>query len=106
MTDKPIEMTFSAGDQIDLEHLITVEMIRRATEDIQYAIDNPLGEFYVRLGDEIHGVQWTYVGLEPEDYEEVVGDDGRIYYDPIGKYHWEYGGPDFEISGSWLEGKV
>lgn len=102
---KEVDLVFPAGDQIDLEHLLAVEMIRRASEDIQYAIDNQWGEFRIRQGDEIHGVQWTYVGLEPEDYEEVMTEDGRLDYKPIGPWHWEYGGPDFEVSCSWLESK-
>lgn len=97
-----VEFTFPAGDQVDLECCLKDEMIKRAS-NIQYAVDNPYGEFLVRQGEELHRVQWQYVGLEPEDYEEQVMPQGEIEYVPVGNWFWEYGSPDFEVSCSRRE---
>lgn len=95
-----IDLTFPGPyDQGELEALLYQEMCSRAKNDIQYAIDNPWGEFRVMMGNRIIGVQWRFVGLEPEDYEENEHGD----WIPAGEYHWEYGGPDFEVSCSWVE---
>jgi hypothetical protein len=105
MTDK-IEFVLPAGDQIDLETSLFRLMFERADEDMQYAIDNPWGEFLIQQGDELHSVQWTYVGLENTEYEEFVNENGHIDYCPIGEWYWEYDEPDFEVSCSWLERKL
>lgn len=101
MTEPKIEFTFPGPyDQVELEGPLCEAMCDRAKADIQYAIDNPWGEFIVQMGDALIGVQWQYVGLEAEDYEEHEV-DGQLEWLPIGDYYWEYDGPDFEVSCAW-----
>lgn len=102
--EKEFDFIFPAGDQIDLETWLADVMIERATADIKYAVANQWGESRIKLGDEVHHVQWQYVGLEAEDYEEKYNEETQqLDYVPVGDWFWEYDGPDFEVSCSWLE---
>lgn len=102
MTEQKIEFVFPGPyDQVELEGLLYKAMYERARLDIQYAIDNQWGEFIVKMGDTLMAVQWQYVGLEPEDFIEVEGPEGEQKWEPVGPWHWEYDGPDFEVSCAW-----
>lgn len=97
MTEQKIEFTFPGPyDQVELEGLLYEAMCERA-KDIQYAVDNPWGEFLVAMGDTVMAVQWQYAGLEPEDFVE----DDKGEWQPVGDWYWEYDGPDFEVSCAW-----
>lgn len=98
-----IEFVFPGPyDQSELEALLYKAMTERARLDIQYAINNPHGEFVVQMGDRNVGVQWQFVGLEAEDWEEVEKVGGECEWVPVGQWYWEYGGPDFEVSCAWV----
>jgi hypothetical protein len=88
----PIEFVFPEGDQVDLERNLREAMIERAISDPQYAFMHQWGEFFVKQGNTIHGVQWRYIGLE-------------IDYNPLWSLRWEDEdlGPDFEVECSWHE---
>lgn len=93
----PIEFVFPEGDQIDFESNLREAMIERAISDPQYAFTHQWGEFFVKQGNIIHGVQWSYIGLENTEYDDAGN--------PIGEWHWEDEefGPDFEVDCSWHE---
>ena len=92
----PIEFVFPEGDQVDLERNLREAMIERAISDPQYAFMHQWGEFFVKQGNTIHGVQWSYIGLEI-DYDDAGN--------PLGSWRWEDDGlgPDFEVDCSWHE---
>lgn len=93
----PIEFVFPEGDQVDFEIALRDAMIKRAVDDPQYAFTHQWGEFFVKQGNIIHGVQWSYIGLENTEYDDAGN--------PIGEWYWEDEkfGPDFEVDCSWHE---
>jgi hypothetical protein len=97
MTEHKIEFIFPAGDQIDFECDLRDAMIKRATDNPEYAFENRWGEFFCQQGNIIHGVQWSYIGLENTKYDDAGN--------PIGEWYWEDEefGPDFEVGCSWHE---
>lgn len=94
------------GTEDDLEWRLYHYMVELAKEKgIEWAVENTWGENTVVIGDVAYEVQWQYVGLEPEDYEEVPNKEtGESDYKAIGPWHWEYDNePDFEVSSYWRD---
>lgn len=92
------------GVEDDLEWRLYEYMVALAKEKgIEWAVENQWGENTVVIGGVAYEVQWQYVGLEPEDYEEKVYPQGEIEYEPVGPWSWEYGSPDFEVSSYWCD---
>ena len=88
-----IELVLPAGDQSDLEIAFERYMIANAIANPWFAFNNQWGTSYVQQGSILHGIEWSYVGVE-EDYDQ---DDNVI------GHRWESGEPDFQIDCSWHE---
>lgn len=105
MQNEEFDFVFNFDDpdyQVDMEHELFIQMIKRAKEDINYAVNNPWGEFKILCNGESNSVQWTYVSLENTDYQEVEH-TGKKSYIPVGEWYWDNNDntPDFEVSCSW-----
>lgn len=98
-----IEFEFDVSDSMDVESELFAVMVERASKDIQYAINNPWGEFRIKANGKVWGVQWQYVGLENTEYEDYEDEYGEVKFTPVGEWYWEYETPDFEVSCMWKE---
>lgn len=92
MKTKEVVLTLPPGNQIDLESEFTDFMLNKAKEDPNFPLENPWGEYYVVQGKILHGIQWSYVGVEqfgggPWVYDEDYSPDNI----------------DFEVDCSWHE---
>lgn len=93
-------INLGVGKADDIEVLIYDFMVKRAAEKgIEWAIENQWGENEFVLNGIAYTVQWSYVGLESEEYEE----DDKGEWHPVGPWYWEYDGPDFEVDSLWTE---
>ncbi|UIW11370.1 MAG: hypothetical protein [Enterobacter phage ENC9] len=101
---KDLVINLGDGSENDLEPRLYQYMTNLALEKgIEWAVENACGENDVAIGFAVYRVQWQFVGLECDDYEEVPNPEtGCTEYKPVGEWYWEYGGPDFEVSCSWL----
>ncbi|QIN95507.1 hypothetical protein [Yersinia phage vB_YenM_P8] len=88
------------GKEDDLEYKLYEYMVALAKEEgIDFAVANPYGENTVVIGGTAYEVQWQYVGLESEVYEEDKHGD----WHPMGPWYWDDGEPDFEVSSYWSD---
>lgn len=88
-----VEVVFGPGDQSDLEDQFSDYMRSKADVREAYAFENQWGTSYVLQGDILHGIEWSYVGIEPS-YNDDGEEDG---------YEFEDGLVDFQIDCSWHE---
>ncbi len=96
------EQTIFLGDgtEDDLEYKLYEYMVWLAkAEGIDFAVAHPYGENTVVIGGTAYEVQWQYVGLESEEYEEDKHGD----WHPVGPWYWDDGEPDFEVSSYWSD---
>lgn len=86
-----IELRIPSGDQCELEDAVINELHIRYSIDPSYPSKHPWGEWKVVQGDNLHIVQWSYVG--EDNYTDEGAFIGLEFPDGI----------DCEISCSWIE---
>lgn len=85
-----IDLTLSAGDQVELECAVLDELRIRQVKT-KYADTAQWGEWRVLQGKVLHAVQWSYIG------DEVYNEDDEV----IGMEFPD--GIDCQIDCSWIE---
>lgn len=93
MKTKEVVLVLPPGDQCDLESAFTEFMCNKAKCEPNFPLENPWGEYYVQQGNKLHGIQWSYVGVDQ------WGDDGVWVYDD----GYTHDTIDFQVDCSWCE---